>query len=467
MGIIQTIKRWVSMLFVGTAKEQFDIKPVSATMDRLVREWTAIYQGRPYWLDPDDDIDTINAAQLFCSETARLATLAIGIKIEGSARADYLQQQIENVYFKLREWVEYGCAYGTIILKPNGSSIDLVTPGNFIVTEQNNGSITGVVFINQLRNNNGKTYWTRLEYHRFLDDGRYAITNRVFKGESKDDIEQIVPIELSPWSHLQEEMVIANIDKPLYAVFRTPHANNIEIDSPLGMAIFSEATKELRDLDVAYSRKSVEIDESRRTVMIDSDRLMTSGQALNNGSSLQDRVARFKLPKYVRAVMSSGDQPFYQEINPQLNTQTRQEGINALLSQIGYKIGYSGGYFSFDEKTGMITATQVEADDRRTIQFIKDVRDKLECTLDALLYALNVFADLYSLAPLGKYEAVYDFGDITYNVEEDRARWWKYVQAGKVPAWKYFVKFEGMTEEEAKQLEAEAQPKTERLFEEE
>ena len=38
---------------------------------------------------------------------------------------------------------------------------------------------------------------------------------------------------------------------------------------------------------------------------------------------------------------------------------------------------------------------------------------------------------------------------------------------GKVPAWLYFVKFEGMTEEEAKAMVKEAEPKEPTLFGEE
>ena len=77
---------------------------------------------------------------------------------------------------------------------------------------------------------------------------------------------------------------------------------------------------------------------------------------------------------------------------------------------------------------------------------------------------LNVFADLYNLAPLGVYEIVFDFGDITYNREEDRARWYGYAMQNKIPFWYYLVKFEGMTEEEAKSMVAEAQPKETMLF---
>ena len=51
--------------------------------------------------------------------------------------------------------------------------------------------------------------------------------------------------------------------------------------------------------------------------------------------------------------------------------------------------------------------------------------------------------------------------------ENDRARWWQYVTTGKVPAWMYFVKFEGMTESEARAMVEEAQPDEPTLFREE
>ena len=88
----------------------------------------------------------------------------------------------------------------------------------------------------------------------------------------------------------------------------------------------------------------------------------------------------------------------------------------------------------------------------------------MEGCLGRVIYALNVFADLYDLAPVGVYEVTYDFGDITYNREDDRARWWGYVVSGKVPAWMFFAKFEGMSEEDAKAMVAEATPKQPTLF---
>ena len=227
------------------------------------------------------------------------------------------------------------------------------------------------------------------------------------------------------------------------------------------MPIYAEALEELRDLDVAYSRNATEIFDSQKIVLIDDQLTKQAGQGKKNsdGTTAQQRV---QLPHYVKDVFGiSSEVPFYQEIVPALQTPVRLEGLNSQLSLVGYKCGFSQGYFVFDQKTGMVTATQVESDDRRTIQLIKDIRDKLEGCIDAALYALSIYADLYGLAPAGEYEITYDFGDITYNREEDRARWWSYVVQNKVPAWMYFQKFEGMSEEEAKAMVEEATPKEE------
>ena len=451
------------MIFRSKAKEEFNIEPIiSQSMEDMIQKCFAIYQGKPHWLDDADHIKTINFAKAVCSETARLAMLGTKITIDGSARAEWLQGQIDRIYFKLRDWVEYGCAYGTVILKPNGNGVDFVTPNNFMITNYENGEISGVVFIN--REIVGKKYYTRLEYHRFVDD-LYAITNRCYVGDSENDTSKKIDIAKTPWSDLLEESFIQNVDSPLYGVLKMPHANNVDVDSSMGLPIFSDAIEELKDLDIAYSRNSKEIYDSKRTVLLDSDRLLPSGgRVAQTGTYFKNQRESMGLPDYVRNVYGNGQEDFYQEINPALNTDTRLSGLNALLSQIGYKIGYSNGYFVFNESTGIQTATGVEAEQQRTIQFIKDVRDKVEGCLDRVIYALSVFADLYNLSPVGTYETVYSFVDITYNVEEDRARWWGYVISGKVPAWMYFTKFEGLSEEEAKAMIAEATPKQPTLF---
>ena len=65
----------------------------------------------------------------------------------------------------------------------------------------------------------------------------------------------------------------------------------------------------------------------------------------SDGRKLSDLQSNFEasrdamgLPDMVKNVWGSGTETFYQEINPTLNTDMRLNGINALLSQIGYKV---------------------------------------------------------------------------------------------------------------------------------
>ena len=136
MGVIARIRGWIEMVLSGLVKEEFKINPiVSADMENVIRRCADIYAGNPEWVNEDDGIKTINFAKAVCSETARLAMLGTSIKIDGSARAEWLQEQINDVYYNIREWIEYGCAYGTVVLKPDGDSIEVVTPDRFIVTD--------------------------------------------------------------------------------------------------------------------------------------------------------------------------------------------------------------------------------------------------------------------------------------------------------------------------------------------
>lgn len=471
MNIIERVKRWFNMRFLSQARQEFSIKPAtSAATEHLINRCMNIYQGSPDWLSAE--IKTVNFAQAICSEVARLTTMAIHIEVEGAdeagSRAEWMDKQINAIFFQLRHWVENGCAYGTIILKPTLDDVVVFTPDRFVITEEHNGQIRGIVFHSQVQSPNGEKYYNRLEYHRFNEDGsnKYAVDNRCFIGETSNDAGKPINIDLTPWAGMAEHIEIDNLEKPLFGVLRTPAANNVDANSSLGMPIFANAIEELKDLDIAYSRNAAEIKQSKRTVLMDADKLTSGGKP--SPTSWAAKRQNMELPEFVNTVEGASDgSGFYREINPTLNTSMRLVGINNLLSQIGFKCGFANGYFVFNEKSGFATATQVEADQQRTVQLVKDMRDKLEDCINGLCYALDKMADLYDLAPVGEYEIKYDFGDILYSYEADKATWWNYVIQGKMPVWKYFEKFEGMTEEEAKALVAEANQtsaETQQLF---
>jgi len=460
MGIIQTIRNWWNRLFVQKAEDEFEVRTItSMRMEQFIQRCMNIYEGRPYWLNVEKGIRTINMARSVCEETARLTTLDITITIDGSARAEWLQKQLDAVYYQLREWVELGAECGTVIFKPNGDEIEVITPDRFFVTQKKNGKITGAVFFDQQPAVDGEHYYNRLEFHRFTDDGLYAIDNRAYYANNENETGERIDLEDSPWAGIEPTVYLENMEKPLFGVFRAPGANSIDKNSPLGMPIYSNALYELEGLDIAFSKNFREINDSEKIVFLDSDKLSLGGKPAMTATAKSKAKEEMELPHYVRIVEGDGANTFYQEVVPSLNTTIRIEGMNNMLSYIGYKCGYSNGYFVFDEKTGMVTATQVEADDRRTIQLIKDYRDRLQDAIEGVVYALNAFADLYDLAPVGEYslEDAFHFQDITYSWEEDKLSTYNLAVQGHYPWEEYYVRFLGYSREEAQTLLAQAQ----------
>ena len=231
---------------------------------------------------------------------------------------------------------------------------------------------------------------------------------------------------------------------PLFAYFKNPAPNRIDRTSPLGVPVWCNALKELKDLDIAWSRKSTEVEDSKHMTFVAQSAIQYADQ---HG---------VKLPRFLRGLEMGveADSTIHEHVSTLLTDQ-RVADINSILSLISTKCGFSQGFFQLDEKTGVMTATQVEADDQETIRTIKNIRDALQNAITQLLYGCNVMADLFS------------FGDITYNYQEDMANWWKYRIQGDVPAWMYYVKFEKMSEEEAKKMVEEAkedQQEQETLF---
>jgi A118 family predicted phage portal protein len=449
MVIIDYLKGVINRMFKKDSREAYREADViqSTPMELAHNNWVLMYKGAPTWLDADDKIKTINFSKTISSEMARLVTLDIDVSIEGSARGEHLNKRIQRFMPNIKEVVEKWCEHGSIILVPNSIGIDVITPYDFYITHlDGNKNITGIIYFDYYVS--GLNYFTRAVWHRF-EDCVYHISNKAFMSKANDILGKEVDLSATIWAkYLPDTYIVLGedgneeLERPLFSVLNLPTSNNIDEYSPLSVALFADAVTEMEDLDVAYSRFVTEIFDSSKLVLADDRLLMTTGTKLGTKNQI-------KLPHYILNVYGNAPEEFYQEIVPSLNPDDRIKGINQILDIISYKIGFSNGYFRFDEKTGAVTATQVESQDARTIDTVKTFRDCLQSGIDNLIYAINIISDLDSVQ-VGEYEVNYSFGDITYNYDEDKARWLQYILQDLMPKWLYFVKFEKMTEEEAK-----------------
>lgn len=432
---------------------------LSSEMENYIDKFYRITSGHPDWEDVEDDIESINFAGFINDVTAGLVTLDAKIKLPDTPRGKLLQESADYVLQVLHDKVSEALGNAGLMFKPNGKNVDYVEPGNFAPTDvDSNGNILGCVFQDQKKV--GDYYYTRLEWHRFEHIGDihvYRITNYAYKSTGTMGIGKPCKLsEVPDWAYLEEDIALQNVKKPLFSYFKNPAPNRLDRTSPLGVPIWHNCLKELKDLDIAWGRKSGEVQDSKHITFLPESVIRYAD------------MHNIKLPRFVRGMQmgaGEGENQIHEHVSTLL-TEQRIKDINSILAIISMKCGFSQGFFVLDEKTGMMTATQVEADDQETIRTIKNIRDALQSCLEDLFYALNVMADQYTTLPAEDWdvlidETTFDFGNILYNYAEDKASWYQYVNQGYVPAYIYFSKFEGMAEDEAKKMVSEAKSENE------
>ncbi len=461
MGIFGNLfKRFSNVDYFESDKlyKAFEVEPCINDLERdLLKQWKNIYIDKAPWITErgntledylnsnNRQLRSLSMAKSVCSEIARLTALDIVIEVTGSDRANYLQTIIDDeLKHKIQNTIELAAALGYIVFKPSENSIDIITPFDLIPVRYNGRELLECIFIDKIEKDND--IYIRCEHHNYIDETRYTIRNKAFLSKDKSyDMQEIPLTALDEWQGIKEEVNLVGCDHPLYTVFKMPTANNIDIHSNIPMPCFAGCIQQLEDLDHAYTNFAHEVYNSNKVMFV-------SQYVIDN-----TRRGRTDLPDFVKGLeFGVGGENTIQEFNPEILVEKRRDQINLLLSFIGYKCGFSNGYFQFSEKTGLVTATQIEAEQQQTVNTILSIRNELEYSLNELIECIDYLADMYSLAPKGEYETSFYFKDITSNFEEDRKRNIELVKCNILPKWKYLVEFEGYTEEEAKEMVKEA-----------
>lgn len=421
---------------------------VNSNMYTALNEWDKLFTQ-----------SKTNLASVVASEAARLATIDMQITLTGSERADTIQNIINTNRDRLRSKLELGCAYGGLILKPSTTGIDFIPANRYIPTSfDSSGNINGVVFIDQFVKNN--EYFTRLEYHcfEFVDDNRvYIIRNKAFKSNNKFTLGYEVSLnKITKWGSLLPEVVITDIEKPLFGYFRMPNANNIDIDSPLGVAVFSKATETIKDFEMWYEKWKREGKLSDKYLFVDEQSMMKAG------ATGRDRaIPHNPMPELIKGLrFGNNANSCIEEFTPTIRVEEFKLAMQTQLDLISVQCGFSSGYFSFDAKTGAVTATQIQSEDQRTYSTCTDIQQNYKLAIEGLIYAMDIIHTLYELSPLGEINTTLYMRDLYVNVEEDRKRAFELAEKGYIPKWKYLVDYEGYDETTARSLVDEVNNKT-------
>jgi A118 family predicted phage portal protein len=411
--------------------------PLSVDMINALDEWYKAYCNQASWVN-DDTVKSMNLPAMIASEIARQVTLEMQWNITGKTpekgpddeetpeavdnpRSEYLRAEFEKLMAELRKKLEQGCAAGGMAVRPYPNTEDghiyfgwTMDWSLYPVAFDENGDLKDVIFRDVYQD--GDISYTRLERHT-VEGKDVHVTQRVFKSKFKDQVGQEVPLSaVDQWKNLQPEATLHGTDGQMFGWFKVAAANNVDVDSPMGISVFHKALKVIKQADMQYSRLLWEFEGSE--LAIDVDPLALRPQKPDAKSGYGE--VKYELPKLNERLFRGVnlDEDHYSVFSPAIRDSALLNGLNRLLMMIEDLSGLSRGTLS-DAPLEARTATELRILRQRTYATIADNQAALERCLRDVVRAMDKYATIYGLAPEGEYEVSFEWDD---SILTDRAQ---------------------------------------------
>lgn len=478
MRVWDNIKKWGRTLMQRTAsatgiarefKDVFELGGVPAYRQFYefgIFVWKFLYRGlyKPWHLVPVTAVGAkpnqrrelyrLNMAKAVCAELASLVwgeECEIHVSMNGwtedknedgvIVNPDPLNEFVQDVLRgnafneKAQEIIEQSLALGGAAVKAwydvrrDGEGNELPDSGRirlgycmadqFIPISWDNAQVREGVFVSRVAKRGW--YYTRLEWHRWNGE-TYTITNELYRadmqrgaeGQNQDILGVRCPLaELYPF--LDEETVV-RVEDSLFTYWRTPIANNLDDNSPLGVSIYGNALETLHALDICYDSFVSEFRLGKKRIIVPA-RFLRAVVDPQTG-----RQVRYYDPNDETFVGVADDDGTagIKDISMELRVDEHVAALNALLSILCLQLGFSANTFSFDERQGGIkTATEVVSENSKTFKTIKTVQNQLAPAFEHMIRNIIDVAVLYGVQWQGQSVEVLAAGGYEVNVVFD------------------------------------------------
>lgn len=370
---------------------------VSAEMKSATDIWWEAFRGALPLPQTHRNFKPLPTAYTSTAYLAQLVTGEIKFEIADESLNAFVQK---NLIPNLDRITQLTLVGGYTVIKPYITQtgeifFDVGTSRDFLpMALDENGHITEGVFFERIRYK-GRIY-ERREHHTFINGVHNVRNTAVLYGTRRT-----VPLtDIPRWAMLLPEGRIPS-DIPMIATFRTPYANNVDLDSELPVSIFANSIGTLHEIDTAHSEYLAEFRKMSAKVFAD-DTVMGRNEGIPDD--------------YFVKVDGDGKTAIDQQImvySPQIREEAHRAAINSELRLYEVQIGVSSGTFSFDTNKGLVTATQVLSEDRTTYNTVCQIQKQLRPVLEALSRIVVTLARFYGIG-CEDGECAIEFGDSVF-----------------------------------------------------
>lgn len=375
------------------------------SMDEYINNWLQWYKGDVDKFHNYTDYNgkkqvhlkrlTLNMAKRVCEDWANLLlNEKTDITVSDAHSQEVLHKALADCKFwqKGNEGIEksfaLGCgAFVTVVdgigVNEDGTLADtskskvkvkFVNATKIIPITFEDEEITECAFINV---NSGKTY---ISIHLKNDLGNYEIHNITCKGESTN---------LSYVDKEDHEIFDTQSSIAWFQIVKPNIANNIDINSPLGVSIFANAMDNLKEIDLIWDSYANEFILGKKKILINAKDWAINSKTGEEYDTFDSNEVMF----YVLPETDDGKQ-MITDITSPLRVADHITALQNQLNLFGYKCGLGTEHYKFDS-AGVATATQIVSVNSEMFRNIKKHEIILEEVLvgmvKSVLYAINTF----------------------------------------------------------------------------
>lgn len=451
----------------------YDDADLHTPMDPYITKWWSYIQqeGTPfYWLEEPDSqnpkqknkikVRSCTPASMVCDDMAGLIyneTAAISLDaIDDKTTVGWLDQWLDITMWHDRAPLAIGrmCSTGTaawalhvsgftetgkspmLKVRPMRYDARSIIPLSWEADDCIDCAFLATVYIH------GKKC-SQIEVHQRGDDGNYQI----YCGFFDDTGRQFVPAGYLDGN----TSVNTKQPYPTFSLIRLAFDNPYWDYSPMGVALFHDAIDALKTVDLAFNNMGDDLIMGRKLLVLP-ESMLTKDEYGNA------QVPMISGKRFFVAVKSNtfDDKAGVFEYNPSLRVDENRKALSTALQMLGKRIGFGIKAYALDDQGGITTAKQVAADNSEMMRTVRRHEHIIKPAIQSLLTAAcGIYREL-GTAKLediaGQVNVV--LGDsIMQDDDSLRERDRADVAAGLLEPWKYMVRWQGYTEEEAKAVQ--------------
>lgn len=389
---------------------------VSHEMQTQSELWHDIYTNNGIWLK--NDVISLRLPAAVTSEMSRLVFTESEITTDEKSPYKAI---IDDFSSRLDDEFETALAFGGMMFKPFLShgkiQIDLIRADCFVPVAFVGKTMTSAVFVS--KKNVGNACFTLIEYHEFnAENHTHTVKNRVCKSLNSEIIGWECGFDEVPeWSGLVREITFTNVEKPLFSYFRVPSANDIDLDSPLGVSVYARAVDLIRQADEQWARIEWEYESKETALDVSMDMIK------------ENSLPRRKNRIYRKYDVDNLDGNFYNVFSPEIRDSAQFNYFNRILQRIEFNCGLAYGTLS-DPQTVEKTAEEIKTSKQRSYTQVSAIQRNLETAINDLFYAVSVYAKIGGISSENA-EIVCTWGDsVLEDTDKEFQRRLQMVNAG-------------------------------------